>query len=130
MDVEIRSITPEEFEGYVTAVERAFGVHSRPEEIELFRKHFEPELNLAAVEGSRIVGTAAAVSLDLSVPGGTIPMPGVTAVGVQPTHRRRGLLTMLMRRQLDDYREMGHAIAGLWASEGPIYQRFGYGMAT
>jgi predicted acetyltransferase len=25
---------------------------------------------------------------------------------------------------------MGRPVAGLWASEGPIYQRFGYGMAT
>jgi predicted acetyltransferase len=36
----------------------------------------------------------------------------------------------MMRRQLDDSREQGYPIAALWASESPIYQRFGYGMAT
>ena len=57
-------------------------------------------------------------------------MAGVTAVGVSPTHRRRGLLTSLMRRLIEDSRERGEAVASLWASEGSIYQRFGYGMAT
>jgi predicted acetyltransferase len=54
----------------------------------------------------------------------------VTGVGVLPTHRRRGVLNALMRRQLDDIREGGEPIAALWASEGSIYGRFGYGVAT
>ena len=57
-------------------------------------------------------------------------MAGVTAVGVRPTHRRRGLLTRLMRAQLEALRDGGEAIAGLWASEARIYGRFGYGLAT
>jgi predicted acetyltransferase len=56
-------------------------------------------------------------------------MAGVSAVGVLPTHRRRGILTALMRRQLDDVRERGEPFAGLYASEGAIYGRFGYGLA-
>ena len=55
---------------------------------------------------------------------------GVTAVGVLPTHRRRGLLTALMRRQLDDVRAAGESVAALWASERVIYGRFGYGLAA
>jgi predicted acetyltransferase len=54
----------------------------------------------------------------------------VTAVGVRPTHRRKGLLTALMRRQLDDYRGRGEAVATLLAAESVIYPRFGYGWAT
>jgi predicted acetyltransferase len=58
-------------------------------------------------------------------------MAGVTMVGVHPTHRRRGILRQMMRRQLDDVRASGtEPIAGLWASEAGIYQRFGYGVAT
>ena len=58
-------------------------------------------------------------------------MAGVTQVGVRPTHRRRGMLSTLMRRQLADVHEAGdEAIAALWASESVIYGRFGYGMAT
>jgi predicted acetyltransferase len=130
MDVEIRPVTAEEFETWARAVERAFGADVREDELALHRRAFEPELSLAAFDGQDIVATTGAFSLTLTVPGGRLPMPGVTAVGVAPTHRRRGLLTMLMRRELADFRESGQVIAGLWASEGSIYGRFGYGMAT
>lgn len=51
-------------------------------------------------------------------------------MGVVPTHRRRGLLTALMRRQLEDVRESGEPFAALYASEGAIYPRFGYGLSS
>jgi len=54
----------------------------------------------------------------------------VTIVGVLPTHTRRGILTQLMRVQLDDAHERGEPVASLWASEETIYGRFGYGMAA
>ncbi|HEY3209866.1 MAG TPA: GNAT family N-acetyltransferase [Actinomycetota bacterium] len=130
MDVEIRPVTHDEFELYLRATERAFGHQPTLEEIENERKVFEPERSLAVFEGDRIVGTTGAFSLEVTVPGGTLPMAGVTEVGVAHTHRRRGLLTMMMRRQLDHVRELGEPLAGLWASEGAIYQRFGYGLAT
>jgi predicted acetyltransferase len=52
---------------------------------------------------------------------------GITSVAVLPTHRRRGVITALMRRQMEDLHEGGEPMAYLWASEGAIYQRFGYG---
>jgi predicted acetyltransferase len=130
MDVEIRPVTADEFEQYLRVTERAFGYQPTAEEVASERKIFEPERSLAVFEGDRMVGTTGAFSLQLTVPGGRLPVAGVTAVGVAPTHRRRGLLTMMMRRQLDDVRDLGEAVAALWASEGAIYQRFGYGMAT
>ena len=130
MDIEIRPITPEEYGDFAVAAESAFGHQPRPEELEIYRKVFEFERSLAAFEAGTIVATAGAESLRVTVPGGVLPMAGVTAVAVRPTHRRRGLLTMLMRRQLDDVRDAGELLAGLWASEGAIYQRFGYGLST
>lgn len=130
MDVEIRPITAGEFEDYTRAVSLSFGMQPQAEEVDVWRLVSEPERSLAAFEAGKIVGTAAAFSLTLTVPGGQVPMAGVTAVGVAPTHRRKGLLTALMRRQMDDYRSGPEPIAGLWASEGAIYQRFGYGLAA
>src|SRR5205085_6887239 len=84
-----------------------------------------------AYEDGRPVGTAAAFQFDVTIPGGAqLPMAGVTWVGVLPSHRRRGVLTELMRRQLDDLHERGEPLAALWASESVIYGRFGYGMAA
>jgi predicted acetyltransferase len=51
-------------------------------------------------------------------------------VSVLPTHRRRGILRSLMRRQLADIRDRGEALAVLWAAEAVIYGRYGYGQAS
>ncbi len=59
-----------------------------------------------------------------------MPTAGVTVVGVLPTHRRRGILRELMRAQLDDIHDRGEPLAALWASEGSIYGRFGYGLSS
>ena len=84
----------------------------------------------AALEDGQIVGGAGAYPFELSVPGGSLPCAGVTAVGVQPTHRRRGVLRSMMDAQLRDVHERGEPIAALWASEETIYGRFGYGLAS
>jgi predicted acetyltransferase len=77
-----------------------------------------------------MVAGGAVMPVSMTVPGGQLPTAAVTSVGVLPTHRRRGILTALMRRQLDDVHERGEPLAALWASEGAIYQRFGYGLGT
>ena len=66
----------------------------------------------------------------MSIPGAFVRAAGVTLVGVLPTHRRRGILRSLMRAQLDDIHERGEPIAYLWASEDPLYGRYGYGIAS
>jgi len=83
-----------------------------------------------AVENEQIVGIAADARLAMTVPGGELPVRGVTWVGVDVTHRRRGVLTALMRAQLSEYRDEGIPAAVLCASESSIYGRFGYGAAT
>lgn len=130
MDVEIRPIAEDEFEAWMRAIETAFGGHVRPEDVENERKVLDPARCLAALDGDEMVGCASSVVFEMTVPGSTAPIAGITGVGVKPTHRRRGINTALMRRQLDDIREEGHALAALYASEGGIYGRFGYGLAT
>lgn len=99
------------------------------------RALWEPRRTLLAIragdpDGSAIAGVGAAYSRDLVVPGATVPAAHVTMVGVRPTDRRRGLLRRIMHRQLADVHAAGEPVAVLWASEGRIYQRFGYGLAT
>ena len=110
---------------------RAFGA-SLPTDAELAasRETTEFDRTLAFFDGPEIVATAGIFSYEMTVPGGTLPCGGVTRVSVLTTHRRRGLLTAMMRRQLDDMHERGEPLAALYASEAPIYGRFGYGLAT
>lgn len=60
----------------------------------------------------------------------TIPVWMITDVTVAPTHRRRGLMRRLMTENLDAAATAGAPVAVLTASEGEIYQRFGFGPAT
>ena len=83
-----------------------------------------------AVGDGRVIGSVNAFPFRMTVPGGTQAVAGVTGVGVWPTRRRQGVLSALMRRQLADIRERGEKVAALWASEGVIYGRFGYGAAS
>ena len=94
------------------------------------RRRCRSSASLVAVDGGRVVGVAAAWPCSLTIPGGELPCPGVTWVGVLPTHRRQGVLTALMRFQLDDVHERGEPLAALWASESLIYGRFGYGISA
>jgi predicted acetyltransferase len=83
-----------------------------------------------AWDEDRPVGMSANFTLDVSVPGGTVPTAGVTFIGVLPTHRRRGVMSAMLNRLHDDGLSRGEPIAALWAAEPTIYPRFGYGVAS
>ena len=131
---DVRAITEEDADMFRARLARGFG-RDLPEDegrgAERFRATFELPRTLAAFDGGDMIGTAAAFSLGVTVPGGsTVPMGGTTVISVQPTHRRRGVMRALMDRHLEDVAEHDEPLAGLWASEGSIYGRFGFGPAT
>lgn len=108
----------------------AFGDEARDDDLERHRKMLVRERFYAAYDDGLPVGTAADFPFTLTVPGGELAAGGVTWVAVLPSHRRRGILTQLMRQELDDLHERGEPLAVLWASEAAIYGRFGYGVAA
>jgi predicted acetyltransferase len=127
--MELRPATREEFEAFGRAAMRAFHSELADHARERFEKIDEPERSLAWFDDAQIVATTGAFTRELTVPGAVVACAAVTAVTVVPTHRRRGLLTAMMRRQLEELHERGDPVAILWASEGTIYGRFGYGIA-
>ena len=129
--VEPAPITADEIPSFVEATYSAFHNDVAAHDLERWTLVLEPERTLALRDRGRIVAGGGIFSRRLAIPGGETPVAAVTLVGVRPTHRRRGLLTTLMRRQLADVHEAGREpVAALWASEPVIYGRFGYGMAT
>ena len=124
----IRTATAETMELFTAPLGLAFAEDDEADDEE--RRAWEPERIIAAFDGKQPVATAGAFTLRLSVPGGETDAAGVTLVGVSPDHRRRGILRSMMRHQLDDVHARGEPLAILWASEGAIYQRFGYGLGT
>ena len=120
----------EEYTRAVGAIGQYFNPPPSAEFLEELARLMPHERMHAAFEDGAIVGGAGAFPFELSVPGGSLPCAGITAVGTQPTHRRRGVLRAMMDTQLRDVHERGEPIAALWASEETIYGRFGYGIAS
>lgn len=131
MDLSLRTITDDERAAYYAAIQLGFGGAPHEDDRALHAPLIELDRTLAAYDGNAIVGTAGAFSFSMTVPGAQLPVAGVTGVSVVPTHRRRGVLTRMMTSQLADIRTRGReAVAALFASEGTIYPRFGYGLAS
>ncbi len=126
----LRASTPEDFDELYLVLQHAFNDDPDDAEREDDRLVYEPDRGILAMAGDRVAGTAAAYTREMSVPGGMLPAAHVTMVGVDPAFRRQGVLTRMMAHQLADVRARGEAVAVLWASEGRIYQRFGYGQAA
>jgi predicted acetyltransferase len=131
VDITLRPVTDDELPAFGRATAVAFGNVASDDDLQDWGWGVAAERTLAAFDGDAIVGTAAALSFELTVPGGAlVPTAGVTMVGVHPTHRRRGLLVRMMERQLADVSARDEPLAVLTASESGIYSRFGYGLAT
>jgi predicted acetyltransferase len=133
----IRPISDDEYAAFRRVHDHSFNSGPAPAaRWPRLRRQFESERSLAAFDpalpaGLGLVGTTGVYSFQMAVPGAVFPVAGVTAVSVLPTHRRRGILRSLMHRQIADIAARGEEpIAALWASETPLYGRYGYGRAS
>ena len=130
MSTDIRIINENEFDSWARASARAFGNHASDEYVRMSRAFTELDRTFGALDGNEVVGTTTTRTSAMTVPGGIAKLGFVDDVTVLPTHRRRGIMTRMMRAQLDQMRERGEPLAALSASESLIYERFGYGIAT
>lgn len=130
MDITIRHAVRDDFDEIAQVDQASFGEEMSTEMVEQALMIIEPDRFLVACDGPRIVGVAGHFPFDMTVPGGQLPVGGVTWVSVDVTHRRRGVLTALMTHQLGELRAQGLPLSILVASESAIYGRFGYGAAT
>lgn len=104
----------------------------------------EPEVLARAAEtfaGHRLRGAYAADDpaplatlrswdVPMTVPGGSVTADAVTGIGVRSTHRRRGLLRRLLVDELRGAVRAGTPVAVLTSTQGSLYERFGFGLAT
>jgi predicted acetyltransferase len=129
-DITIEVPSADDWDAIFLAAQTGFNQEPDDKIRDFKRKLFEPERALVARRDGEIVGTAGIFTRQLSVPGAVVPTAHVTLITVVPTARRRGILNHFMGQQFADARAAGEPIAALWASEGRIYQRYGYGLAA
>jgi predicted acetyltransferase len=132
VSVEIRSITADEATAFRRAVRYGFLQAEVVDDDQFARDMCDPpERCYVAVDGPEFVATFGSFPTELTLPGGAVvPAGAVTAVTCRATHRRQGILTRIMNRDLAASRELGEVADVLIAAEYPIYGRFGYGPAA
>lgn len=130
MSISIRPIASDEVPGFRSVISQAFGGDATEGGEDRFLQQVDLDRTYVAFDGDDMVATSAAFTFDVTIPGGTAPMGGLTMVAVRPTHRRQGVLRRLMDAHFADVEARDEPLSGLWASETPIYGRFGYGDAV
>jgi predicted acetyltransferase len=142
MDVAVRQLQEGEQRAFLKSVRTPFleppsGDPEQEAGDERWAKNLEVDRAWVAEDGrGRFVGNCCIYSMDVSLPAGPgqpaplAKMAGVSAVGVHPTHRRRGLLRQMMAIMFEDARNRREPVAGLLASESLIYGRVGVGYPT
>lgn len=126
----IREVSDAELVEFLGPIIAALGLSGAEEAASMYRE-LPHDARFGYYDRERIVGTAALLDFEATVPGGAfVPLAGLTLVAVRPTHRRKGVLRELMARSFGEARARGKSISALFASEGAIYGRFGYGLAS
>ena len=134
MSIEVRPLQPEEIPAFRRAIAATFGYDADLEdadEAKRFEALFELDRMFPLFDGDEIVATGGDFAFEMTVPGKQqVQTSGLTIITVRPTHTRQGALTMMMREHFARARERGEPLGALWASEFPIYSRFGYGASV
>jgi predicted acetyltransferase len=131
MAIEVRRVERDRIPELLGPVGVVFGMAPSREREDRVRAAPELDTLFTAIDDGQLVASGGAFAFDMTVPGGVaVGTSGLTLVSVLPTHRRQGILREMMRLHLDGARARGQAVAALYASEGSIYGRFGYGLAS
>ncbi|MFE3504401.1 GNAT family N-acetyltransferase [Kitasatospora sp. NPDC059146] len=129
--IQVRAVAVDEVEEWNRALNFGFLRPHAGVAPELRRRQWQPGRMVAGFDGDRQIATFRSFDVDLTVPGGAVVRAdAITNVTVSATHRRRGLLSAMMRRDLAAAAGRGCAVAVLMAAEYNIYGRFGFGPAT
>jgi predicted acetyltransferase len=128
----VRAITADEVAAFNTQMDLGFHETPPQETHDRWMAVLPLERTVAAFDGEELISTGGDLPFELTVPGGTtVRAAGVTMITVKATHRRRGVLTSMMRHQVHGWHERGGEPVGmLFASEPAIYGRFGYALGT
>ena len=130
MTIEYRPVTEDDLQAAMETESWAFGGHFDKARLPFAQEWAKIGQSMAAFDGPDPVGFTECYPLDMTVPGGIVIAACIGGVTVLPSHRRRGILTEMMKRQLTAAHERGLPVSPLGPSEAPIYGRFGYGIAS
>jgi predicted acetyltransferase len=126
MGYEIRSASADEMDQIGLMAAYVYGGEFGDSADNVTSSSLNPDWTLCAFEGAKLVTSFAAFPFTMRANGVGISFAGITAVGTLPEHRRQGLVRRIITESFVRQRDQGQSVAGLWASQAAIYQRYGF----
>ncbi|MFT4045036.1 MAG: GNAT family N-acetyltransferase [Gordonia sp. (in: high G+C Gram-positive bacteria)] len=132
----LRQATDADWDDIIITDARAFAMRNplpADESADLRRKVRNSDVVLVRDESrtpAPLVGVSMFYRMQMTVPGAdVVDAAALSWVSVASTHRRRGILRRMITELFEQWESQGYAFAILTASEGTIYERFGFGPA-
>lgn len=133
MTVEIRTLTPDDLEAAELIAAQAFGSprrHGIQESVERVRQKFAADWHLGVFEDGEMTSMMRTIPLDMYLNGGTLSFGAVSPVANSPLHRRKGHSGLMLRASLQQMRERGQVLSGLYTPHPAFYRRYGWEIAS
>jgi len=84
------------------------------------------ELFRRVSDGDRVVGTILLTPMGIYFGGQSVPMMGIAGVAIDPAVRGHGVARWMLEQALQETRDRGVPLAGLYSALHPLYRRVGF----
>jgi putative acetyltransferase len=121
----VRQEKPEDVAAVRHINEQAFGRAAEADLVGALRAHGKALLSLVAVEGDQVIGHILFSPVTIESDGKIFSALGLAPMAVLPEHQRRGIGSLLVKRGLDECRQVGHECVVV-LGHPEYYPRFGF----
>lgn len=124
--VDIRQLSPEEFDESLSLSEYAFQYKLPSEKRASAKEKFKPEQAWGAFEDGMLEAKLNLIPLHVYIQGRSVPMGGIAGVATWPENRRQGHVASLLSYALQRMNEEGQILSFLHPFSIPFYRKFGF----
>ncbi|MEJ8305104.1 GNAT family N-acetyltransferase [Saccharibacillus sacchari] len=128
--MEIRRLTDQDFDDNVALAEYAFLYTLSDQQKEERRKRFGDEIVWGAFEGQELCAKLALMPLEVYVHEKKLKMGGIGGVATWPEKRRKDMVTLLLRRALEEMKNQGQLLSYLHPFSVAFYRKYGWEIFT
>ena len=104
--------------------------HTMGESVERFADKFPPEWYVGAFEDGEMTSMMRTLPVEMYINGAALSFGAVSPVANSPLHRRKGHSGAMLRRSLEQMRERGQVLSGLYTPHPAFYRRYGWEIAS
>ncbi|CAM3625985.1 MULTISPECIES: GNAT family N-acetyltransferase [Saccharibacillus] len=128
--MEIRKLTEREFDANIELTQYAFLYTISEQHKEERRSRFGEETVWGVFEEGALCAKLALMPLEVYVHGVKIKMGGIGGVATWPEKRRRGMVSALLRRALEEMKAEGQLLSYLHPFSIAFYRKYGWELFT